>query len=775
MIHLRTLQALEYPKVIHYLASFCVSAQGKQKALSLLPYPTEDEARAELSLLDDARCWMHSPQTSKNPPDLAVPDVGPLLSAIENNAARPDTDSFWALRVVLTSAINARAAIIVTEGLTEWPRLYAITLERELPDILQKALTRCISDDATLRDESSAELHRVRNEIRSLHRHCLGRVREFATKYNILAYLQDEFMTISQDRYVLPLKATYKGRLQGILHDWSQTGETCYFEPMFLVQLNNRLQELKREERAEEMRVLDSLTAQVVGERDRVENAVALLTMLDILAAKKKFAEELSATTVAITEESEGLHLVNARHPLLAIQSQEKNSKQNVHPLDICLRPGDQCLLLTGGNAGGKTVCLKTLGLVCAMTASGLPAPVDPGSHIFWIDRLDAFIGDEQDVQDHVSTFTAQIEHLAKAWKYLHEKSLVLLDEFGAGTDPTHGAALAQAVLESLLERGACVLAATHFPTLKIWAMAADHVRAASMLFDPQSKRPLYRLAYDQVGQSQTLTVARDHGLAPEILAKAEKILLLAGNDAADHLERLNAITVERENEIKKLKALQKKTEADAKNKTEKLEKARREIDGELTQSIAQLMQMVKTNKMQAKEALAELKAQRAKLRKEKQEEPEKQMDLSLETLSPGMRVRHTALNRTGTVTDIDERKGRVHVDLGGITLWATRDVLMPAHAGKTDQSPHPVLQDGFSLEIDVRGMTSEEAIQAIERFLDKNTLAGLYSVTIVHGRGTGVLRRAVHNYLKTYPGIESFTLAPEDQGGDGKTIVTFA
>ncbi|MBO4369568.1 MAG: Smr/MutS family protein, partial [Desulfovibrio sp.] len=495
---------------------------------------------------------------------------------------------------------------------------------------------------------------------------------------------------------------------------------------------------------------------------------------------KNVLAEKLAARIVDFTPISEGLHLFGARHPLLVWQeSLEKGAKQHVHPvhpLDIALRPGDRCLLITGGNAGGKTVCLKTLGLIQAMAQSGLPVPCDTGSHLFWLERMDAFIGDEQDLSDHVSTFTAQIEHLSKAWKYLAEQSLVLLDEFGAGTDPTHGAALAQAVLEALLERGSFVLAATHFPTLKIWALSTSSVRCASMLFDPDNKRPLYRLAYDQVGQSQTLIVAREHGLPPEILSRAEKILLINDEESGSQLDRLNALAVEREKELAALQTMQKKAETEAKNLKEKLQKERQSLVNELSKHIQELMQAWKSGKAQAKETMTRLKKERQNLLDSFEEK--KTTKDTPHTLHVGQRVRHLTLQKTGIITAIDERKGRVRLDLGGITIWSGSHELeegapLPSHT--VSPVSRTALDDqGFSLQIDVRGQTSEEAIQAVQQFLDRHVLSGLSSVEIIHGRGTGVLRRALHAYLSSYPGIDHFELAPEDQGGDGKTLVSF-
>ncbi|MBQ7617281.1 MAG: Smr/MutS family protein, partial [Desulfovibrio sp.] len=427
-------------------------------------------------------------------------------------------------------------------------------------------------------------------------------------------------------------------------------------------------------------------------------------------------------------------------------------------------------------NAGGKTVCLKTLGLIYVMAASGLPVPVEKGSQLFWLERLDAFIGDEQDLEDHVSTFTAQIEHLAKAWKYLTQGSLVLLDEFGAGTDPTHGAALAQAVLDSLLERGAVILAATHFPTLKIWALSTEAVRAASMLFDPQSKRPLYRLAYDQVGQSQTLTVAREHGLAPEILARAEKILLLEGEDSAKLLERLNVLAYEREQELKALQSEKRKAEADLKNLTEKLKKEQERLRTEIGKNIQELLKAWKSGRAKAKETLNLLRRERAKLETPEHTEQALDSTLDLSTLSVGTTLKHRGLNKIGQVTAIDERKKRVRLDLGGIVLWANLQELSPCNYATPKQAPSPMVkqEEALALCLDLRGQTQDVALSSVEHFLDQHLLAGFSSVEIIHGRGTGALRKALHTYLSSYPGLDHFALAPEDQGGDGKTIVYF-
>ena len=782
MIHARTLKALEFPKIANLLAAFCHSQEGQARAKQTAPMATVEQAEEALAIFSDAQVWFNDSEAAKLFSATGFADISPMLRALGSSQFIADTDAFWALRSVLNQAKQAMQALSLPKGAEAWPRLLARFQSDLLPRQLLLALNRCISDDALLKDESSPELFRLRQDIRSLHQNCLRKVHDFAEHYNILPYLQDEFMTIAQDRYVLPLKATYKGRLQGILHDWSQTGETCYFEPMFLVELNNRLQQLRREEREEEMQVLGYLTGLLRAERQGVEEALELLTELDLLQAKMQLALALDGHCVHFTEQSEGLELLSARHPLLALQAREaqaqkKLGSESVRPLDILLRPQDRCLLISGSNAAGKTVCLKTLGLITAMAASGLPVPAAQGSHLFWPTRLDAFIGDEQAIEDHVSTFTAQITHLSKAWKYLGQGSLVLLDEFGAGTDPSQGAALAQAVLDALLQRGACVLSATHFPSLKIWALSTEKVRAASMLFDPKNLRPLYQLAYDQVGQSQTLTVARDHGLAPEILERAQALLLLGQSDSTEQIDRLNRLAVEREAELARLKSLQRKTQDEARHLKERLQKERERLQSEISGQIHSLMQAVRDEKIKAKEALNRLKDLRKDLACS-HEKPEASQEESTISLSQGMRVRHLGLGKIGLVTDCDLRRKRVRVDLGGISIWAKSCELAPlADARANNQiTPKASLANdtGFAMQVDVRGMTADEARSAVQRFLDNNLVSGLSCVEIVHGRGTGVLRRELHSYLANYPGIDHFELAPEDQGGAGKTLVYF-
>ena len=321
--------------------------------------------------------------------------------------------------------------------------------------------------------------------------------------------------------------------------------------------------------------------------------------------------------------------------------------------MDLIFRPTDRALVISGGNAGGKTVCLKTLGLLAIMTLAGLPVPAAKGSVIPWWTSIHAFIGDEQSLDDHLSTFTAQIRHLGNAWEATDRRTLILLDEFGAGTDPAQGAALAQAVLDGLLERGAHVVAATHFPALKTYALTREGVRAASVLFDPGTKKPLFRLAYDQVGASQALDVAREHGLPESVLRRAEQYLLLDGQDMTAVMDRLNALAAKREGELDALKAEQQRT---------------REKDWQ-------------EGKAGHKQALKELAKVRAELHVSPEQEEAAAPAFDIAELKPGQHVMHRPWNKKAVVREVDARQNRVKLDMNGVTLWADAALLGPSRS----------------------------------------------------------------------------------------------
>ncbi len=803
----RTFQLLEFPKVLSRLAEFAVSVPGRNFCLAIRPFP-------------DAETLSHHARTSNEAMALCretgvrlpvFEDLDGLFAHLSGGRDLVDADGLWALLDMLDKEAALRETLLTRAHGTRrpadgeapeayaWPLLAAMALAAPRPAKLHQALKRCVTPDAGLRDESSPELFSVRQEIRAIHQKCAKNVKEFVGEQGISAFLQDDFITISSDRYVLPLKTNFKGRVPGIVHDYSQTGETCYVEPFFLVEINNRLQELKQEEREEEAKVLAYLTGLARQEAPAASGAYDLLVKMDALFAKAAFAEALHAETADVAP-GNPVRLMNARHPLLVLSRPEEatpgRAGKKASPAvtqDIVLNDDQKALIISGANAGGKTVCLKTLGLLSLMALSALPVPADEGSTLPFWKKIFVFMGDEQSLEDHLSTFTAQISHLSRLWPEVDDSALTLLDEFGAGTDPAQGAALAQAVVDGLLDKGAWMAAATHFPALKAYGLSRPGVRSACMLFDPASKKPLYRLAYDQVGASIALDVAREHGLPEDILARANKYLLLEGGDSAKVFDRLNALAVDRESQVAELRA-QRAKDADKMAKLrEKYERALESCIEQTRELSREIAVKWREGKMGGKQAMKALADARKSLIEEKAraraEEPDGQTNgngtVDIARIEPGDAVYLSSFGKAGTVAEKDQKRRMLKVDLGGVRVWASlSDVRPPGQPGQPAPSGSPGRQAGASSQktspgsdapsgfiLDLRGLRADEAVVELAAFIDASVLRGLKNLEIIHGKGTGALRRETHEYLRTCRQVESFSLAPEDQGGDGMTM----
>ncbi|WP_319466925.1 Smr/MutS family protein [uncultured Pseudodesulfovibrio sp.] len=764
-IESRTFQVLEFPKILGALSGFAVSEAGLSACLGLRPFTTLKDIKHASDLYDQAAAWINESDYSFK----AFPELDGLFAYLDRPSGVLDQDGLFALKQVLDLAHGARESLKKYEE-RSWDVLFESLFSYEWPQKTASGIGRCLDPEGHIKDESSPGLMSVRQEIRSIHQRCTKRVKDFVLQENLSQALQDEFMTISSDRYVLPIKANYKNKTKGIIHDYSQTGETCYFEPIFLVETNNRLQELKREERAEEYKILEYLTSLVREEQRGVAEAYAGLVNLDVLSAKVKLAQAYGGRTIDVKAGGEP-KLLKARHPLLAL------AEDSVQAMDIELLEGQKALIVSGGNAGGKTVCLKTLGLIGLMALTGLPVPAAEGSCIPLWNNIFVVMGDEQSLEENVSTFTAQIQYLKRVWDDVDENTLFILDEFGAGTDPTQGAALAQGVIDTLVERRATGIIATHFPALKAYAMAAESVRAASVLFDPGTKRPLYKLAYDQVGASIALDVAREHGLPDAILQRAEKYLLLDGSDTSSVLDRLNEMAVKREAELEAVEIERAKIEEKRAKLEARFEKERGKLLNEIqtqAQTIVKEWQKEKVGRKEARKKLAEIRVKAENIGPQK---AKKAVTFSFDDIVPGKKVSYLAWDKSGTVLEVNARKKQAKVDINGVAMWVKAEHLGPA--GKTSKGPvkQPSLKaaapSDLVVEVDLRGNRADMALSMLERAMDDALRRGAGRMEVVHGRGTGALRREVHDFLKHYPAVQDFSLANEERGGDGMTEVT--
>ncbi|SDL14152.1 DNA mismatch repair protein MutS2 [Maridesulfovibrio ferrireducens] len=760
----RSLQLLEFPKVLKVLSNFAVSSSGAQACLDLSPMREADTINSV------SRFFRQGHNFSKETGFRL--SIFPPLEGLFEFLIKPsnilDTDALFALVQTLGQARLLKEALSIAEK-REWDCIVEFLEGIIWPEKTFSGLKRCIDPDGHIRDESSPELYDVRQSLRGLHQRCSKKVRDYIHGEDISRFMQDDFMTISSDRYVLPLKSNFKGRLQGIIHSYSNTGETCYFEPLFLVELNNTMQELKQKERLEELKVLTYLTGLVRAEHVECEAAYGFLVDYDVLQAKISFAESLGAVAVDV-EAGAGFNFKGARHPLLVA------ADMGVHPLNIELPSEQRVLILSGGNAGGKTVCLKTVGLLAVMAFSGIPVTVDKGSILPLFKNIFVSIGDEQSLEENVSTFSAQIQSISRIWDSMDSSTLFILDEFGSGTDPAQGAALAQAVIDGLLENKVTCFAATHFPALKTYALVTEGVRAASVLFDPGTKKPLFRIAYDQVGASIALDVAREHGFPECLITKAEQYLLMEGSETGSVMSRLNELAVSRELELEELDREREKLRIKRAKLEERFEKERVAVLNDVKAQAQAVLKEWQDGKIGRKVALKKLADARGKIGGDSKPKVEAKA-FSYDDIEVGTDILNINWDRKGIVLEKDDRKKRVKVDMDGVAMWMPADQLGPVKKdGQTFRpqiSPVEASSHGdMALKVDLRGKRADIAISELGKFFDQALLRGATTIEVVHGRGTGALRREVHIFLDNNPTVASYALAPEDQGGDGMTLV---
>ena len=759
----RTVRLLEFPRLLGYLSECALSVSGRRRCEEIAPFNDKQLLREQTVLLEQAQKYSREIISCT----ISFPELDGIFEYLEQERT-VEEDGLWAVNTALHSADSARE--LVKEFKSDIaPDLIEFFNVSSWPQKTWQGINRCLSSEGEIRDESSPELAGIRQQIRNIHRQCTKKVSEYLEQEKIGSFLQEEYFTISADRYVLALKSNFKGKISGIIHDYSNSGETCYFEPMILVDLNNKLQELRKQEYEARLEVLWFLTSLMIQESQELQAVYNWLTELDVLRAKLVLSNKINATTLDC-EENNQICLRQAKHPLLYLENED------VVPMDICLQDEQKGLIISGGNSGGKTVCLKTLGLIALMSLSALPVPVQENCTLPFWKSIYVFLGDEQSLQEHLSTFTAQIEYFNRSWPYMESDSLVLLDEFGSGTDPSQGAALAQAVMDWLLKNRVWFVAATHFPALKAYGLGTPSVRAASVLFDPETLKPLYKLTYDQVGASQALDVVREYDLPSEILQKAEDYLLLEGQESGNLLSRLNQLAVEREEELDSLRQEKRELESEKKRLKEKYAEKAQNLISDIRQTSTRILDEWRDGKLGRKKALKELSAVKKQLSEgleQDSEEQEQQMDW--ESLTVGREIYCPAWGKSGSILEKDDRAGKIKVNLGGVKIWmTTKEITVTESESKSDvkQLYKKTDQESMGLLLDIRGFLAEEAEAELNKFLDKALIQGRSKLEIIHGRGTGALRNAVHDCLKKFSQVQEFYIAPEDRGGDGVTIV---
>ncbi len=758
----KTLEHLDFFKILDFLSSFALSEEGKEKCKNLYPKSSLEEIEKDFSILKEGFRFK----------DIIVKETKSFLNLgglfeFLNRGKVLDEDGLWAIKDLLEKAFRYRK--IFSKELPEESILGSQARSLNWPKKSWQALNRCVGKDGEIKSDSTPELYEIRKEIASIQAQCTKKITKFLEEEKI-DYLQDEYLTISSDRYVIALKSNFKGKIDGIIHDYSRSGETCYFEPIFLVELNNKLQRLRQKEKEEVKKVLEYLTSLIWEEQKEIKDIYNWMVNLDVLRAKILMSIEIEGSIVDIREDG-SLNLLQAKNPILLI------TKSYVQPIDLKLDKGQKGLIISGGNAGGKTVALKTLGLLVLMTLSGLPVPVKDGSFIPFWQKVYVLLGDEQDITKHLSTFTAQVNYIKEIWGFLDDRSLVILDEFGSGTDPTEGSALAQGLIESLLDRNVYVAAATHFPSLKAFALSDKRVRSAAVLFDPMSKKPLYKLGYDQVGASLALDIAEEYGLPKEILERAKYNLYKERKDLDGLFDRINKLAVEKEKELEKLIEERERLRRDRERLRKRYEEKIKEILEEVRGFVKELRDEIKKEKIEKRFALKQAQKRYKeflnKLSSNLKED--ESYGLNWEDVKIGIKLFYLPWEKEAIVEEKDEKDKKIKIKVGNVRIWCDLKDLYPLkEVAKRDEGFIKRVEDNefIGWRLDIRGLRVDEAISKLSKFLDSAIYKGKKEVEIIHGKGEGILKKAVHEYLDEHPDIFSYTLAPETRGGDGVTLV---
>lgn len=775
----KTLQVLEYPKILERLASFCDFSASAERARALQPVADLGEARRLLAETSEARLLLSLQELGIG----GARDIRPAVDlAARGGVLTPS--QLLELRSTLMACRQLKKAF---ERLEEKAPLLA-QIAAGLPDTygLVDAIHRTLSDGGEVLDGASEKLARVRGEARAARERLMARLQKYLTEQG--DKFQEAIITQRDGRYVLPLRVEFKGQIKAIVHDQSASGATLFIEPLSVVELNNEIRALEIAERDEIHRILAELSTQVGQHRQALVSGMEHLAALDLAFAKAKYAEALRASEPILleaTSTSPTLNLLRARHPLL--------DPATVVPIDFSLPEGAHAVVITGPNTGGKTVALKTVGLLVLMAQSGLHIPAQSGSELSFFHEVYADIGDEQSIEQSLSTFSSHIMNIVRILQAADSGALVILDELGAGTDPQEGAALARALLAHLLERGLTTLVTTHHPELKTFAHVTPGVVNASVEFDLKTLRPTYQLTIGLPGRSNALAIARRLGLDEKILAAARSEIHPDDRRADKLLDDIrrerNRLSREREKlEKARLQLEEKKRELE--RRLAGLEQERRAVlararaEGEL--EVAIFRQNLEALKQQLKKAgqslpaLREVESQVEALQR-KAEAPPQGTPIPALSIEPGAKVYLASLRAEGVVTALGEEE--VEVQIGSLRVRAQRSDLRPAPAGnehreeaptpRRQDEPFPILPAGPSpgWEISLRGKRVEDGLSELERYLEQAYAAGLPFVRIVHGKGTGRMRQAVRAALKESPYVQSFEEAGESEGGAGATI----
>jgi len=783
----KALRVLEYNKVVEMLENKASSSLGKSICQSLKPSSTFDEIIAWQKETTEATGMLIQ---------IGTPPIGPffeLSSALKLATIGGCLSPKQLLEIVdslRTSRTIKKYIASNGAGRDTYPVMFGLADRIHNHLELEKHIELCIISESLVSDNASSELRKIRRSIESKNTAIRNKLESMITSPVYQKYLQDSLITIRQDRFVIPVKSEHKNQVKGLVHDQSAKGSTFYIEPLAVVELNNELRELHIDEQKEIERILRMLTGEVALVSRSIGDNIEAMSQIDFLFAKGKLALDMKAVEPEINQ-NRAFRIKNGRHPMLP--------KNMVVPSNIWLGEHFTSLLITGPNTGGKTVTLKTVGLLTLMAQAGLHVPADYGTQLSIFDEVFADIGDEQSIEQSLSTFSSHMTNIVKILDEVTTNSLVLFDELGAGTDPTEGAALAMAILDQLRSKQIRSLATTHYSELKEYAIVTDGIENACVEFDVETLSPTYKLLIGIPGKSNAFEISQKLGLDKQIVNYAKEYIHkddIRFEDILANIEKSQRQVEQERDEAIRMRLEIEKIKNTLKEKEDKWLKQRDDLTRKAKDEAREILKEAKDEADAIIKELRSIKTTADLSRNKDVEDMRKRLidgidrtsesvikseainEFAPENLMLGDSVRVLSINQEATVVSKPNDKGELTVQVGLMKMNVNVKQLVVVSKKKKDEKTYNKVRAFSAMsatilsEIDVRGNNTEEAISIIDKYLDDAALSSLSQVRIIHGKGTGALRKGLHEHFRNHPHVKKFEDAPYNEGGNGATTI---